>query len=296
MRLVCRLLLKLALIATLALLVIMASGNLWVPRFAETALTKASAFTTKIGKSNGSLFEGRIDFGDVEIKNPSHAFDDENFMRIRRLFADVDVASLFKNTLVIEEVDIDVDHISIVTGFEGADNCSLFEKNLHRKAQPHGHDVEQKITRSGKKREKSEKKAQAAAVRSGKKKSLLLKKFSVYIDKIYIVNEEKKFKKTYDIKYRGEFTDVSDLAILRKRLVNDLVKHGISFLPDMIISSIADIAESTLGSANAVKNVSLNAIERTGNRVKQIGGNALSGLKGILKSKKLHLKNSNPER
>jgi uncharacterized protein involved in outer membrane biogenesis len=210
--------LRVLLIAVVILCIVLATGNLWVPRAVEMVLQRASGFPVAIGSSKGSLFKGRVDFRDCAVKNPSPPFKDEKFIAFNRLTGDVALTSLWRKTVVIEELTVDIDTVATVKNADGTDNYVLFGRKIHSLFAEDPDESDGGGT------------SNPGKARDGR--GVLVKKLTLAIGTLRIVDEGRGTARDYAIGYRREFTNVDDLSKLRKQLIGDLAKHGISILAD----------------------------------------------------------------
>jgi len=119
--------LKRSLWVILALAVVAAAG-IWLagralPSLAAGMLSSRTGVDLACGDNATNLFVGRVDLGDLVLGNPE-GFGPGESVRIRRLVVDLDAASfLAESTRVIEEVELDLDRVTLVgRGELGGDN------------------------------------------------------------------------------------------------------------------------------------------------------------------------------
>ncbi len=110
--------LKWTLWACLALVVITV-GGIWLagralPTLAAGVLTSRAGVDLACGDNSTNLFLGRVDLGDLVLGNPE-GYGPGEALRIRRLVVDLDAASFLSDgTRVIEEVELDLDRVTLV--------------------------------------------------------------------------------------------------------------------------------------------------------------------------------------
>lgn len=259
---------RLLILVLLIVCIAMASSNWWMPPTTGHVLTKLSGFQTTLSGSHGNLFKGRIDCRDINIHNPKTTFQYDNFIRANAIVADVDMTSLMKDTIVIEELTIDLDTISLVKDRNGTSNYSLFAKNLSEN------------TSSDKSSEQSK-----STTSSSHKKSVFIKKLTIALGRVDNIDEQKGSKKTYTINYRREFSDVSNFSNLGVQLVGDLGKYGLSIILDSVISSVSDLGGIAVDSMKSIKNTTLDAAESATKSIesglKKTGDSVSSGFKKL---------------
>ncbi|MDR2779223.1 MAG: AsmA family protein [Puniceicoccales bacterium] len=262
--------LKLAIVVTILLCLILLAGNFWIPTVVETTLTKMSEFKTSVGNSSGSIFRGRLDLKDFKIKNPNFLFQAEDFVSINNIVIDIDVMSLWKDTIVIEEVILNIDDLSMVTNGNGEDNYTLFVKNLKQAV---------KVPK-----EAADKTANTQ--KHGRKKSILIKNLTLSISTVHAIDERKNSSREYKIDYCNEFHDITDFSKLGLQLVGDLGKFGISIMIDSIISSIPMVPSIATDGIIKIKDVSLDAASKTKDLAEKVGSGIGNQIKLLLKKGK----------
>lgn len=100
-------------------LVVIAVGGVWIagralPTLAAGVLTSRTGADLACGDNSTNLFLGRVDLGDLVLGNPE-GYGPGEAVRIKRLVVDLDPASfLTDGTRVIEEVELDLDRVTLV--------------------------------------------------------------------------------------------------------------------------------------------------------------------------------------
>lgn len=260
---------KLLALIVLLVCIAMACGNWWIPPTTSCVLTKLSGFKTTLSGSHGNLFKGRIDCRDINIHNPKTTFQYDNFIRANSIVADVDMTSLIKDTIVIEELTIDIDAISLVKDKNGTSNYSLFSQNISQ------------FIPSNEKTDTNTKSTSSTS----NKKSIFIKKLTIALGKVDNIDEQKGTKKIYTINYRREFTDVSNFSKLGIQLAGDLGKYGLSIIIDSVISSVSDLGGVAVDSVKSIKNTTLDAAGTATKSIesglKKTGNSVSSGFKKL---------------
>jgi uncharacterized protein involved in outer membrane biogenesis len=262
--------LKLVVVAAIFICLIFSTGNFWIPTALESILTNMSGFKTSVGKSNGSIFRGRLDLEDLKMKNPDSSFHSKDFISINNIVTDVNVSSLWKDTIVVEEVVLDIGDLTMVTNGEGENNYTILVKNF------------------GQGEQRTSKKASNTSD-TGKhspKKSILIKNLTLSISTVHVIDEHKNLSREYKIDYRKEFHNVTDFAKIGKQLVGDLGKFGISIMIDSIISSIPMVPAVATDGIIKIKDVSLDTATKTKDFAGKIGTNISDGIKHLIKKDK----------
>jgi hypothetical protein len=238
--------LKLVVVAAIFICLILSAGNFWIPTALGSILTNVSGFKTSIGKSNGSIFRGRFDLKDLKMKNPD-LFLSKDFISINNIVTDVNVSSLWKDTIVVEEIVLDVDDLTMVTNGEGESNYTILVKNFGQ-----GDQATLKKESNTSDTEKH-----------SPKKSVLIKNLTLSISTVHVVDERKNLSREYKIDYRKEFHNVTDFAKIGKQLIDDLGKFGIFIIIDSIISSIPIVPTVATDGIIKIKDISLDTATKT---------------------------------
>ncbi|MDR1528276.1 MAG: AsmA family protein [Puniceicoccales bacterium] len=262
--------LKLIAIAAILICLVFLAGNFWIPTVLEGVLTNMSGFKTSVGKSRGSIFRGRFDLKDLKMQNPDSLFQSKDFVSINNIVTDVNVWSLWKDTIVVEEIVLDIDDLTMVTSGEGESNYTILVKNFKQGNQ-------------------TAKKEASKKVDTGKhspKKSVLIKSLTLSISTVHVIDEHKNSSREYKIDYRKEFHNVSDFAKIERQLISDLGKFGISIVIDSIISSIPMVPAAATDGIIKIKDISLDTAGKTKDLAGKIGTNLSDGIKHLIKKDK----------
>ncbi len=256
-------LLKCTLILVLLLVVILACGNLWLPWVINWQSRSLTGFNTTIQSSKGSLFKGNVDFQNVTIKNPSDKFSETSFISFNDLGVDVKLTSIFSNTILLENILIDIDNVTIVKNKEGVYNYSVFVDNISSIGKSD-------TTGNSKNTNKASDKETSKSA-----KNLVIGKFTFAINSIKIIDESDNSVKEFNVKYKREFSNVSDISSIIKPLVTDLGMYGLTAFIQATFQSIGElpgINQATQGIIK-IKNTSKEAIKGTKNTIKGIHSN-----------------------
>jgi hypothetical protein len=238
------------------------AGNFWIPKAAETALAKISDLRAIIGKSEGSIFGGPIDLKDLEIKNPNLTFKKEDFISLNEAVAAFNPISLLKDTIVREEMTLDIDDLTVVTNIDDTTNYSVFSKSL----QP---------------MDKPSTTTQISKTSANKEKSILIKNLILSISTVHIVDERKEFSMEHRIDYRREFHDVRDFKKLGVQLVGDLGKFGIYVMIDSLISSIPIVPNIAIDGIMKIKDISPDTANKTKDVAEKVSSGIGNGIRKI---------------
>jgi hypothetical protein len=197
--------LKLVVVVAIFICPILSVGNFWIPTALESILTNMSGFKTSVGKSNGSIFRRRFDLNDFKMQNPDSLFHSKDFISINNIVTDVNVSSLWKDMIVVEEIILDVGDLTVVTNGEGENNYTVLVNNFEQGGRTT-------------KREASETASKVADTdKHSSKKSVLIKNLTLSISTIHVIDKCKNLSREYEIDYRKEFHDVTDFAKIEKQ-------------------------------------------------------------------------------
>ncbi len=222
---VIKLLLKCAIMLALILLIVLACGNLWLPWVINWQVNSLSGFKTVIQSSRGSLFKGYVDLRELSIQNPKQ-FKEPAFISFNDLGTDMDLTSIFKNTIVLENIIIDIDNITLVKNVDGTYNYSMFIDNINK-------------TIGKKSANNQDQKTQKETSTSAK--NIQINKLVFSINSVKIIDESNGDIKEYSINYRREFSNISDPSTLVTPLVTDLSIYGLSSFIQSTFQSIGDL-------------------------------------------------------
>lgn len=254
-----KILLKIFLFILVILLITLGTVNFWLPSTVNKLIRKYSGFSSKIEKSACRPLKGRVDLTNFEIENQTPGFSDKRFLSINKFVADVDVSSLIKgNEAIAEEIIIDINNIAVIKSAGNEYNFQVFANN-----------IKNNTTSSDKKESKDRDKSD-----SSKSKKFLIKKLKLALGSVDYVDESSNSKKTYNINYEHEFTNVNDIDIIKKQLISDLKKYGLEFVIDYILSSMFNIGNVALDTLSKGKDIALQVTGDVKDAVVDVAGAA----------------------
>ena len=254
-----KILLKIFLFILVILLITLGTVNFWLPSTVNKLIRKYSGFSSKIEKSACRPLKGRVDLTNFEIENQTPGFSDKRFLSINKFVADVDVSSLIKgNEAIAEEIIIDINNIAVIKSAGNEYNFQVFANN-----------IKNNTTSSDKKGSKDRDKSD-----SSKSKKFLIKKLKLALGSVDYVDESSNSKKTYNINYEHEFTNVNDIDIIKKQLISDLKKYGLEFVIDYILSSMFNIGNAALDTLSKGKDIALQVTGDVKDAVVDVAGAA----------------------
>ncbi|MDR2436446.1 MAG: hypothetical protein LBD33_04040 [Puniceicoccales bacterium] len=252
---------KVALILVIILAVVLASGNFWLPRLAKWHIRSRSGFEANIGSSRGTLFRGRLDFRDFDVSNPKDTFKTSEFFSFNELVTDVNLKSLLTDTVVVDEIVVDIGNVTLVKNADGVYNCQLFLQNMFGVGQSNGKEANSASSDKDVSRKKFCKK-------------LRISRIVFAVKAVAIIDESTGSTREYLLNYRREFSNVDDINAIVKPLMADLGKYGLG----IFIQSTLDMAlhlpcvEQVTGGLIKVKDVSQGLMEGVGAGLRGIFG------------------------
>ena len=264
----CKLVLKITAILVLVILAILATSNIWIPRALKSVVYRNSGFPTTIEKSKGTLFEGRVDLRDLQIKNPYPMFQHNEFININKVVADVDMSTILSRNICFEEVILDLESITLVKNSDGQSNVSYFVENFKKKFGTNDNNT------SNKKQKSKNKNSDTQSSRS-----IAMQKLYLRIGTVNVINEADGTSQTYTINYSKTFSDVTNFKLVTAQLAVDLSKYGISMLFDSVLSAIPGMPDIAVDGIIKAKNISVEKIGDVSSKISEKAGKAGKTLK-----------------
>jgi uncharacterized protein involved in outer membrane biogenesis len=256
---------KLAIILAVILIVILASGNYWLPHIVRWQIHSKTGFRAHIDSSLGSLFRGYFHFRDFDILNPKNKFDSGAFVSIRELSADVNMKSLLTGVIALDKIVLNVDSVTLVKNADGVCNYQLFAKGMPSQPASNG-PTSRENTPKLRERE-TDAKSGARKIRLGE--------VVFALKSVKIVDESGVDPaKEYVLNYRRKFTDIEDVNTVIKSLTSDLSKYGISILVQSAFNSILHLpgVDQVTGGITTIKDISKETIHGVGTGIKRLLG------------------------
>jgi uncharacterized protein involved in outer membrane biogenesis len=252
---------KVALILVVILAVILASGNFWLPRVARWQIKSRSGFEANVGSSRGTLFRGRIDFRDFDVSNPKDSFKTNEFFLFNELVTDVNLKSLLTDTVVVDEIVVDIGSVTLVKNVDGIYNCQLFLQNMFGSGQSSGNEANDAPSGKGASRKKFCKK-------------LRISRIVFAVKSVTIIDESTGSTKEYLLNYRREFSNVEDINVIVKPLMTDLGKYGLGIFIQSTFDMVLHLpgVEQVTGGLIKVKDASQGLMEGIGAGLRGIFG------------------------
>jgi uncharacterized protein involved in outer membrane biogenesis len=254
---------KLAIISAIILIVILASGNYWLPHIIRWQIRSKTGFRAHIDSSLGSLFRGYFHFRDFDILNPKNKFDSSEFVSIRELSADVSIKSLFTGVIALDKIVLDVNNVTLVKNADGVCNYQIFARGMPSNSTP-AESISRENAPKFRKR-KANTKSMAKKIRLGE---------VVFVLKSVKIIDESGINpvKEYALNYRRKFTDIEDVDTVIKSLTSDLNKYGVSILVQSAFNSILHLpgVNQVTEGITTIKDVSKETIHGVGTGIKRL--------------------------
>lgn len=250
----------------IALLVLaLLSFNYVLPTVIDQQISSRTDFSAHVEASKSKLWDGRLVLKDFSINNPA-GYSTSDFVLFNELVGDVDLDSVRSDTLVVDEVVVDLARVTWVRDAEGVPNAMRFVDKL--KASLGDEDA------------KPASEPQAEPETSKPEKKLLIRKLTVRVGKAIVVRDENE-PRVYDLNYDRTFTDVTDPQVVAKSIATDLAGLGLNVFKDVLLDTVFDAKHlENLGkAAGAAAEAGQGALEEG---AKTIEG-AADTLKGLFK-------------
>jgi hypothetical protein len=231
--------------------------NNYASDIVSVAVKKQTGFPVSVGRQNVSLWKGAVEFQNLQIMNPSH-FSDPSFLHFNQFKTKVDLWSLHGERIVINELVLDLDSITVV--------------------QPKGGNISQMNVSefvSGLSGDSAGAVPNQAAAKTPP--PFIIKKLTIKIGTVKYLDLGKTNPQpeVFNLNYDRTFTDVTDVNALRVALAQDFAVHGMYFLAKGFVQSLLD--SKTYGEA-------ADTIFKTGGQVLDAGQKVLQGVGGALNS------------
>ncbi len=229
--------------------------NNYASDIVSVAVKKQTGFPVSVGQQVVSLWSGAVDFRNLQIMNPSH-FADPSFLHFNEFKTKVDLWSLTGNRIVINELVLDLDSITVV--------------------QPKGGNVSQMNVSefvAGLSGDSAGAAPGQAAARTPP--PFIIKKLTIKIGTVKYLDLAKSATQpqVYSLNYNRTFTDVTDVNALRVALAKDFAAEGMFFLARGFVQSLLD--SKTYGDAALT-------IFKTGGQLLDAGQKIIQGMGGAL--------------
>ena len=176
-------------------MIVILTINLWLPSAIKWFVEKKSNFPTQVKKSNISLTKGIVDFEGINLKNPKGKFEQENFVTVNKLSAQVEYKTLFEKQIVIPEVTIDLDNFTCEKNKDGDINAMVLVNSFtggdseeDKKKQEEEEKKKQEEEEEKKKKEEEEKKEEEGEKKEEEGKTFVIRKLTVRLGTIELYN------------------------------------------------------------------------------------------------------------
>ncbi|MDR0418155.1 MAG: hypothetical protein LBH08_01840 [Puniceicoccales bacterium] len=233
-----------------------------------------------IGMSDCSLWRGSFHLKDVKIENPEKQFSQRECLKIRDLLMQVDMRSLIKSQVEIEEAKVDVEKIICEKNDNGDINIVEFaeifipkKKNKLPKFIKNAGNIDgaiayDTIVSPRKKRHLSKMadKSSATMDEDSEKDQFIIKKIKIALGVCELYNiTNKGDHKTIKLDLLWDFHNAHSLDKIVKKVGRDLQNYGVSIVVYGILESIFNIP-------------GLNAAKYTIEKIRNIVGGTFKGI------------------
>jgi len=212
-------------------------------------LQQKSGFVMTVEKQDVGVLSGSADVQGLQITNPER-FAAKDFIRFNELKAKVEVGALLKKNIVVDEIVVDLDNLSIVQNKDGEYNFEALQKSLlGGSAAPAA----------------GEKKSAGPSIPPFTIKKLTLK---IHTAKYYNFKTGDGKPKNYDLNYERTFTDVNEksLTTVEVAIGEDLAGGGFPVFLDVLKDKLLD------------PDTYINAVKGIGNLAGKAAGAVLNGI------------------
>lgn len=200
-----------------------------VPSLTSFFVDKKTGYPTKMESFESTLTKGLIDTRHISISNPP-SFPYPTFIDINQVKVDLDLESLDKETLVIEEAVVDINKFSYITDKAKNNNLKQFITAFQ----------------SPKEAESSEESKEPTQAKKPFK--FLIQRLAIRLNTVEIADFSKAANgslKTYNVAINLELTNVSDVKDIIKQLQKKLLSLDISFLTNILMDSLSSLDYSS---------------------------------------------------
>ena len=105
-----------------------------LPRYIEGRVTAETGFPCSVATLMCNPFAGRIQVAGLTVENPV-SFPAPGFVRLRRLEGELSLISYFTDQWVMDDLDVDVERLDLVTDWSGRSNAAAFSAALASRPQ-----------------------------------------------------------------------------------------------------------------------------------------------------------------
>ena len=103
---------------------------LLLPKYLEVCVQRETGFSCSVKVLMCNPFMGHVRVSGLSLDNPP-SFESPGFVRVRSLEGDLSLMSYFTDQWVVEDLDVDVERLVIVTDAAGRSNASAFAAALN---------------------------------------------------------------------------------------------------------------------------------------------------------------------
>lgn len=250
-------------------LMLMFLPGVLVPMFISSQIKSRTQYSMDFGNVDIRLFRGFIQLKDVKLQNDKD-FPISDFIHLNELKIDLDPLSLFRQTVVIEDVILNIKNVAFVENTKKANNLEVF---IHRLKDSFGH--KETVSEPKVQAEKPQKLAQSeespATSEPATQKQFVIKHLLIEVHSLTaMVSKGPKDLIRADSNWTisEEYTDITqdNLHTVTLPLTTELTKRGIGLLGQILIKKTVDIK----GLGEGIKNVGTSTLKGLGGFVQGI--------------------------
>ncbi len=214
-------------------------------------LQERSGFTMSVAKQDISILSGAVDLQGLKIENPDR-FAAKDFVSLNEVKAKVEVMPLLKKQIVVDEIVVDLDCLSVVENKDGEYNFVALQKSLMP-------------PKTGTEATAANKAAGPSIPPFTIKKLTIRVHTAKYFD--FASGDGK--PRVYNLNYDKTFTDVTDqnLFAVEKQVGEDLAAQGFNVFLDVLTSKMLNYVGDAAG---AVMNGAGSVVKGIGNALKNL--------------------------
>lgn len=184
-----------------------------------------TGFDAKVERFSFNPFTGEIDLRGLVVTNPP-TFSTHDFIELREFQANARALSLFSDELVIDQMTIDLTHVTLVKREDGSTNAQLFEQQLN--------DAPHRLVRSKP---------------SGRK--IVVRHLELKIDHLTVADhsERRPNVKEYQLGIHQQYADVRELKqLLAPAVLQNLAPVAVAIsglIPGELGASLGEVTQSS---------------------------------------------------
>ena len=192
----------------------------YTPSLVESQIESRTQFPATISENNTSLWNGKVGFNGLSIRNTVD-YPTADFLDLKRFMADIDMQSVNKEELVIEELVLDVEKLSWVENKKGQTNLKQFAHLLQASM------AKEKAPREKPPPEKKE------------PRKYRINKLVIAFNTVAIHRPDQEMKR-YEVDYSKTFENVTNMKRVLFQVAKDLSSKGLSLFGANLVYNLLD--------------------------------------------------------